>query len=259
MGLETVDKLYTASDFTALTEHNAQTPASFFEGAPVLHLSCAKSSIILAKGATELAPELTKLSTVSEMKDDGTSVLEDIDIWVTSRFFILGSKATTTSVRIDYPTIVVHAQTDASVMMVLRVQDDDMSDEDDCAQINILPSQAEGGADPAETASSSLANGDSGKNFAMLLYQAIGECQELNPDPEMDESDDGDMDMQATGFPAGGWITSDNMHEFTDEQGNLRMPTSSSSETALGPGAGNVRTAADYDEDQDDAKWQRTG
>lgn len=84
MGVELVEKVYAASDFTALSEHNAQTPATFFGATPVLHISCPKSTIRFDKDALNIEPDLTKLGE-SKATDDEQLEIENVDIWVTSR------------------------------------------------------------------------------------------------------------------------------------------------------------------------------
>jgi nucleotide-sensitive chloride channel 1A len=86
------------------------------------------------------------------------------------------------------------------------------------------------------------------------LFEALSACADLHPDPNEDESAE-EADIQPG---AGGWITAENMDDFLDADGNFVTPT------ALGPGAGTVRTREDADEngvngdDEDDSKWQRT-
>jgi nucleotide-sensitive chloride channel 1A len=82
------------------------------------------------------------------------------------------------------------------------------------------------------------------------LFNAVSACADLHPDP--DEDDDQEQEPMPG---AGGWITSDNMDQFVDENGDFRMPRGSS----LGVGAGTVRTADqfedannDYDDEDDD-------
>jgi len=111
------------------------------------------------------------------------------------------------------------------------------------------------------------------------LYGAISACQELNPDPPSDE--EGGFDETAPG--ATGWITSENMADFMDEEGNFRMPEGAAviggegdeeggegmvevdgeaRTNGLGAGAGRIRRAAEVDGGDgvtDDTKWQRTG
>lgn len=84
MGVELVEKLYAAGDFIPLSEHSAQTPATFFGVTPVLHLSCPKSRVRLDKDALSIAPDLTKLGEAKTAEGEQLEV-EDVDIWVTSK------------------------------------------------------------------------------------------------------------------------------------------------------------------------------
>lgn len=92
---------------------------------------------------------------------------------------------------------------------------------------------------------------------AQALYAAVSACADLHPDPASDEEGE-EAQEQMPG--AGGWITSENMHEFMDEEGNFRVPE------GLGAGAGSVRTLEearfeDAEGDQgadDELKWRRT-
>jgi nucleotide-sensitive chloride channel 1A len=105
---------------------------------------------------------------------------------------------------------------------------------------------------------------------------AIGDCQELNPDPAQDDDSDADeggpaFDETAPG--ATGWITSDNLHEFTDADGNFKMPEGvtvfgdqedgeAGAAEGLGEGAGRVRRANEVDAEEGadgESKWQKTG
>ena len=108
------------------------------------------------------------------------------------------------------------------------------------------------------------ANGSGSEDTATELYKAIGDCQELNPDPNPDDSEDEGFDETAPG--ATGWITSENMQDFVDEDGNFRMPEGGTviggdgeDGEALGQGAGRVRRASEVDGEQEaEGKWQRT-
>ena len=105
----------------------------------------------------------------------------------------------------------------------------------------------------------------------VALFKAISECQELNPDPQEDDDERG-FDETAPG--ATGWITSENMQDFIDENGEFRMPegatvigeeddvVESGHQDSLGEGAGRTRTAAEVEAvdgaAEDETKWQRT-
>lgn len=103
---------------------------------------------------------------------------------------------------------------------------------------------------------------------------AIGDCQELNPDPAEDDSEEegyGEPAFDETAPGATGWITSENIHEYTDENGNFKMPEGvtviggedeEDDNAQLGEGAGRVRRADEVDADEgagEEAKWQKTG
>lgn len=97
---------------------------------------------------------------------------------------------------------------------------------------------------------------------AKAIFEALSACADLNPDP-MDEDEDGEAMVMPQPEPgAGGWITSENMHEFTDSEGNWTGPEIQ----FLGAGAGQVRAREDHDdgvearagEEEDETKWRRT-
>lgn len=102
---------------------------------------------------------------------------------------------------------------------------------------------------------------------AKALFKAIADCQELNPDPPDGDGEDGEFDETAPG--ATGWITSENMGDFMDENGEFKMPEEITViggpyevPGALGEGAGHTRSAAEIDAEDgagEDGKWQRTG
>ena len=146
------------------------------------------------------------------------------------------------------------------------------------------------------TQGSSASNGVRGAHqplsAAQALYAAVSACADLHPDPAS-ESEDGGPDGaggfgvgDGAGVGAGGWITAENMHEFMDEEGILRMPEGENGDGVgvngggaeveeLGAGAGRRRglgemedgvdgghgAAVDGEEDggHGETKWRRTG
>jgi chloride channel, nucleotide-sensitive, 1A len=111
------------------------------------------------------------------------------------------------------------------------------------------------------------------------LYDAISACQDLNPDPNPEDEENGGFDETAAG--ATGWITSENMADFMDEEGNCKIPEGATviggaeeeekemnghaeQEGGLGEGAGRRRGAEELadgeaEADGEETKWQRTG
>lgn len=97
---------------------------------------------------------------------------------------------------------------------------------------------------------------------AQEIFEALSACADLHPDAAQSDGEQ-DEDEEDTAPGAGGWITSENMHEFVDEDGNF-VGTGGSSSEGLGAGAGTIRYREDDDEGvngdgMEDGKWQRTG
>jgi nucleotide-sensitive chloride channel 1A len=178
----------------------------------------------------------------------------------------------------------VHAQVGASVLLELNLSDSNVTADEDIEhlQIRLTPNTTSNKIISPPALSSILSTKDAEKRTAdpsFALYMAIGDCQELNPDPaEDDDSEEGEGGFGGQGFDetapgATGWITSENLHEYTDADGNFKMPEGvtvfgdegeedGDDVQMLGEGAGRVRRADEVDaEDGADgeAKWQRTG
>jgi nucleotide-sensitive chloride channel 1A len=147
----------------------------------------------------------------------------------------------------------------------LDLHDQELTNDDDDIQtltMHLIPKASAGeGPSNGHAEETDGANGTSSANTsaAKNLFEALSACADLNPDPT-DEDEDGEgPDIPEPG--AGGWITSENMHEFMDENGNWTGPEL----PVLGAGAGQVRSRDDADDDgdadggADETKWQRTG
>jgi nucleotide-sensitive chloride channel 1A len=107
------------------------------------------------------------------------------------------------------------------------------------------------------------------------LFTAMNACSDLHPDPAESDEEGGEAGDTAPG--AGGWITSDNMEQYFDEDGNFIGTTMGDADgmfsggEALGPGAGTVRPRDDEEDaahgtngvdgtngETEDTKWRRT-
>jgi nucleotide-sensitive chloride channel 1A len=160
---------------------------------------------------------------------------------------ILFSPGKGKGITLSYPSIALHAlgsfETQTAVYLQLNLHNAELTNSDDDVEtldLHLIP---------VETASSE------GLNPSKALYDALSACADLHPDPNSDS------EPEDTTPGAGGWITSENMHEFTDADGNFIEGGS------LGAGAGTIR-AREEEADEDDAdgngvdgetKWQRTG
>jgi nucleotide-sensitive chloride channel 1A len=168
------------------------------------------------------------------------------------RHLTLWSPTTNKGARITYPTITVHAQIGAAVLLELNLSDSNIVPDEDIEHLQIRIT-----ASKIIAQTSSTGNGKpSDPSFA--LYMAIGDCQELNPDPAQDGDSDADEHAPAfdeTAPGATGWITSDNLHEYTEEG-------EAAAAEGLGEGAGRVRRADEVDAEEGadgESKWQKTG
>lgn len=171
----------------------------------------------------------------------------------------------------------MHAQEGDAVLLGLNLSDSNTPDQDLVfIQLRIIPSTIESfdQTAPGEPDTASGVNGTHAPSASQALFKAIADCQELNPDPP----EEGDEEYDETAPGATGWITSENMHEFMDENGELRLPEGipviggeeeqevggheTDSQLPLGQGAGRTRTANEVDTAdgaEEESKWQRTG
>ncbi|KAK3679709.1 hypothetical protein LTR78_000085 [Recurvomyces mirabilis] len=270
MAYETIRIAPRANDFTELSAHQEQTPGTFFGGRAVLHLQCANSKLRIARD--ELATQADFAALGDNTNDDELDVeIASIDVWVATRHLTLWSTAKNTGIQLPYTTITLHAQDRDAVLLQLSLSDANMTADEDLESLTlrIVPNAA-GMSETTTSVEQEHPNGNGrATSPEQRLYEAISACQELNPDPNPEGSDEeGAFDEMAPG--ASGWITSENMGDLMDEDGNFRMPegmtvvegAEDEEIVPLGAGAGTRRTAADLDAedgDQDDGKWQRTG
>lgn len=270
MSLTPISTAPQTSDFTALSAHQEQTPTTFFSGPPVLHQHSPAATLHISKPDFDAQEAFTSLVAAADSipaNAENEVEIQDVDVWVTSRYLALWSPTTNKGLQIPYQSITVTAQLAKSVLLELNLSDPNITADEDIEhlQIRITPTSTSAPTDGA--------NGAGSEDAATSLYRAIGDCQELNPDPNPDDSQDGeDEGFDETAPGATGWITSENMHEFVDEDGNFKMPEgvtvidgdAEGGDEVLGEGAGRVRRASEVesgaDEDGDgEGKWQRTG
>ncbi|KAB2576704.1 hypothetical protein DBV05_g4766 [Lasiodiplodia theobromae] len=241
-----------ASDFTPLEEHQSQTPGTFFGAKPVLHLHSADTQLVVSQADLEgqsLFPDLRTTPSASTNGTNGESadtqlVIPGLDVWVTSQNLLIFSSATSTGVSLSYPDITLHAiqrltlpggadsssaETQGLYMQLALNASDFTPDEDlQTLEITLVPSSSTTIAD---------------------LFAAVSACADLNPDPaDSDSEAGGDGDDIQAGLPgAGGWITSDNIDQHVDAEGNFIGFGGG----ALGGGAGTVHAR-----DEDDGNFE---
>ena len=170
-------------------------------------------------------------------------------------------------VSISYPSIALHALgthespllpgNSSVVFLQVNIHDPETVNSDDEIHTLDLTIYATDTSPPPSQAGTAEEGDEPVPNAVKALFDALSTCADLHPDPASPDSNEAEED---TAPGAGGWITSENMGDFMDEDGNFAGMGS------LGPGAGTVRTREDGEEEGDvngtggeeDTKWQRT-
>ncbi|KAM3443631.1 hypothetical protein MY4824_000517 [Beauveria thailandica] len=261
------------ADFLPLAEYQSQTPESFVDGKPVLHLHIVGAAASAPKeqvagGALAVFPADSPVAAAATDADAEELVEQQVDVYVTSETFTIFSPAAEAGVSIPYPSISIHAikqlpSSSHAVWMQLELSDGGSSDDDNfrLIELTIVPPAA------------------SDTDTASKLYEALATCSNLHPDPvgAGADDDDDDDDYQdrivfegsaerhealegfqgvlrgATdgGLPppmpgSGGWITAENVGEYFDDAGNWIGPGAEvggeeEGAAELGEGAGRTR------------------
>ncbi|KAM3514406.1 hypothetical protein MY11210_001960 [Beauveria gryllotalpidicola] len=261
------------ADFVPLAEYQSQTPESFVDGKPVLHLHIAGAAASAPKeqvAGAALAVFPADSPAAADAADAEELVEQQVDVYVTSETFTIFSPAAEAGVSIPYPSISIHAikqlpSASPAVWMQLELSDGGSSSDDDdfhLIELTIVPPAA------------------SDTDTASRLYEAIAACSNLHPDPAgagagADDDDDDDYQDRIVfegsaeqhealegfqgvvlrgaadgGLPppmpgSGGWITAENVGEYFDDEGNWIGPNAEvggeEEGAELGGGAGRTR------------------
>ncbi|KAI0106447.1 regulator of volume decrease after cellular swelling-domain-containing protein [Nemania sp. FL0031] len=203
------------NDFLPLSEYQAQTPATFFEGKPVLyfHDENIKAwvssdqyeqlfffSKITADNQTALNPTPPE-SNALDSEDKHTREEKRVEVFVSSRKLTLFSHNSGTGVEIPYPAITLHAiknfkRSDddsfkfAGVYMQLEFSDSSPDDDESFEPIELT-------LIPYKAASDDSAIDPLNAERTNALFNQISACSNLNPDPRNEEEDDEDDEFNA--------------------------------------------------------------
>lgn len=104
MALETIDSAPNIESFTPLSAHEEQTPGTFFGGQPVLHLHNCGAKIKISQSDLESQAALRGLIDEDvSLNGSEQAVIEDIDLWVSSRSDILEYNPSTRTITDLFP------------------------------------------------------------------------------------------------------------------------------------------------------------
>ncbi|KAH8640904.1 hypothetical protein IG631_03845 [Alternaria alternata] len=81
MSFQQLDNAPKADDFTPLSEHQSQTPTSFFSAKPVLHAHYEGMTLVAAADQLKQDAAFSKFSPRREGEED---FVDGIDVWVSS-------------------------------------------------------------------------------------------------------------------------------------------------------------------------------
>ncbi|PNS16507.1 hypothetical protein CAC42_241 [Sphaceloma murrayae] len=282
MALEVFSDPLDVSQFQSLEEYQSSTPATFFDGKPVLHYHNPTCTLAISTEALASNHAFQSLKATTDTSEpdgnvNGTSSSDQTDLrvqaWITSSHFTLFSSDSSKGLRIPYPSISLHAQQGQGLYMQLILSDMRHTSDDELETLELVltPSQSSststGGESDAEPVST--------ESEIAGLYAAVSACADLHPDPDPDDDDAGAGGSMMTMLMAGagdvdlgsaGWITAENMHEHMDGEGNVVFDrgdgqggTGDQEGEGLGAGAGQRRGADDDEAEADEVKWRRTG
>jgi chloride channel, nucleotide-sensitive, 1A len=88
--MEILSQRPSIESFVPLSEHQAQTPTSFFLGPPVLHLFSPSTTVIVSKAQLEEHTALRSLTnaTPSDGSDATDVAIQHVDLFVNSRYLV---------------------------------------------------------------------------------------------------------------------------------------------------------------------------
>lgn len=282
--MEAVTSAPKLSEYTALKEYEEQTPSTYYSAAkPVLHLYAPQVDIILPgpEASIKLAALLDTSpanginGSESQTNGHGQQQRVKADVFVDSSALSIwtGSKG----VRIEYPTIGIHGistlssegPTSRALFVQLNLYDQETSNSDDTVEIAdvlIVPSVPATSSEEATPHEHLTTAGLSNEDAVKALYEAVSNCQNLHPDPQEDGDEDSEQQpaLGTAGPPGdGGWITSENMAQFMDSNGNFVGFGNTEAGDEGSAVAGTRRTRDEEEERFEDAedgetKWRRT-
>ena len=85
MALETIDRAPQVGHYTLLSQHQEQTPGTFYGAKPILHLHSPAAQIKISQEDLESQPTFAGLKDETDTTDDeGQSIISNVDVWIAS-------------------------------------------------------------------------------------------------------------------------------------------------------------------------------
>ncbi|KAM3068928.1 hypothetical protein ACMFMG_004103 [Clarireedia jacksonii] len=246
MPLSTINTPPALDSFTSLTDHQSQTPSTFYDARPVLHFHAVG---VRAVTASEYVKDLPFFS--DGPSNEGGPAVETVDAYISTDNVTLFNTTTATGLSIPYPNISLHA--------IQRLEDpaDSAKKEVPGLFMQIETPPKEGEEDMPSVIELALIPSDP-DTTTQQLYEAVTNCSNLVPDEDEEMEDVHNNRIVVEGlsgiergtpdgslpppFPgSGGWITAENVGEYFDADGNWIGGGEGEEVESLGEGAGRVR------------------
>ncbi|TAQ91272.1 hypothetical protein B7494_g424 [Chlorociboria aeruginascens] len=211
--------------FTALADHQSQTPSTFYNATPILHhhVVGARALTPQSKVDADLLPVFAKpangtTGSAAHANGDGdietegeeeVMAVEIVDIFVTSENLILFNPTLSKGVSIPYPSISLHAiqtlpdpaqpsEKLQGLYMQLELLDSySVTDDDDSAvlELTLIPPTlpiTTTDANSSELAATSTPIPATARPISAIqaLFVAVSTCSNLHPDPLFEDSED---------------------------------------------------------------------
>lgn len=90
MAFELVTQAPKHEDFTQLSEHQAQTPTTFFGARPVLHHYSADAKLVVRRSEYDEHDVLRQIHTSTDSETEDVVLV--VDVWITSRYTLVYSQ-----------------------------------------------------------------------------------------------------------------------------------------------------------------------
>ncbi|KAG8529654.1 uncharacterized protein KY384_005135 [Bacidia gigantensis] len=299
------------TEFTPLAAYESTTPSTFHPSQPILHHHSPSLTLRILRSDLLAAPILVTLVADAGVNGNGDGAgslggvnggnseirgvgsedveIKDIEVYVTSENLIFWSRRKESGVRVRYESVVLHALQSLATGdgegrqgqgLYIQLQlGEEMGgggdgEEEFVEFVLVPPTQTRETGGQRNNSQTNGTSTDDDESEVRELFEAVGRCQELHPDPDpMDDEPDGGNGVGRgvvggegygegmgeaprpytvlggqEGLPppmpgSGGWITAENVGEWFDEGGQFRGGEGGGG--GLGAGAGTIRTRED--------------
>ncbi|CAK7205046.1 hypothetical protein SEUCBS139899_007810 [Sporothrix eucalyptigena] len=177
------------ASYTPVAEHQSRTPASFYEGPPVLHYHTTGARAYVSTENRDKLPWGGNETTADAAGGESWPVMGEGMIEQAVDVFVGSDPAASCGVALPYPVIGLHAIKSAytidnrrvpTIYMQLELSGIGEGDETDTVELTVVPAGASPG--PSEPAPETPSVPPQSDSAASKMFDAISTCADLHPD-----------------------------------------------------------------------------